>query len=68
MKSEKHIKVTGYSNLSWKDAIVRSIEEASKTIDNLTEVKVLNQSAKIQNDKIIEYSVDLEIVFQIQTA
>ena len=68
MKSEKHIKVTGYSNLSWKDAIVRSIEEASKTLDNLTEVKVLNQSAKIQGDKIIEYSVDLEIVFQIQTA
>lgn len=68
MKSEKHIKVTGYSNLSWKDAIVRSIEEASKTLDNLCEVKVLNQSAKIQNNKIIEYSVDLEIVFQIQTA
>ena len=68
MKSEKHIKVTGYSNLSWKDAIVRSIEEASKTLDNLTEVKVLSQSAKIQNDKITEYSVDLEIIFQIQTA
>lgn len=68
MKSEKHIKVTGYSNLSWKDAIVRTIEEASKTLDNLTEVKVLNQSAKIQENKIIEYFVDLEIVFQIQTA
>lgn len=68
MKSEKHIKVTGYSNLSWKDAIVRSIDEASKTLDNLTEVKVLNQSAKIQENKIVEYSVDLEIVFQIQTA
>lgn len=68
MKSEKHIKVTGYSNLSWKDAIVRSIEEASKTLDNLTEVKVLSQSAKIQANKITEYYVDLEIIFQIQTA
>ena len=68
MKSEKHIKITGYSNISWKDAIVRSIEEASKTLDNLSEVKVLNQSAKIQNNKITEYLVDLEIVFQIQTA
>ena len=68
MKSEKHIKVTGYSNLSWKDAIVRSIDEASKTLDNLSEVKVLNQSAKIQANKITEYSVDLEIIFQIQTA
>ena len=68
MKSEKHIKVTGYSNLSWKDAIVRTIEEASKTLDNLLEVKVLNQSAKISGNKIIEYLVDLEIIFQIQTA
>ena len=68
MKSEKHIKVTGYSSLSWKDAIVRSIEEASKTLDNLSEVKVLSQSAKIQGDKIIEYLADLEIIFQIQTA
>ncbi|MBR3697660.1 MAG: dodecin domain-containing protein [Clostridia bacterium] len=68
MKSEKHIKITGYSNLSWKDAIVRSIEEASKTLENLTEVKVLSQSAKIQSNKIIEYSVDLEIIFQIQSA
>ena len=68
MKSEKHIKITGYSNLSWKDAIVRSIEEASKTLENLTEVKVLNQSAKIQGNAIVEYSVDLEIIFQIQTA
>lgn len=68
MKSEKHIKVTGYSNLSWKDAIIKTIEEASKTLDNLTEVKVLNQSAKIQSNKIIEYMVDLEIIFQIQTA
>ena len=68
MKSEKHIKVTGYSNLSWKDAIVRSIDEASKTLDNLTEVKVLGQSAKLQGNKILEYSVDLEIIFQIQAA
>ena len=68
MKSEKHIKVTGYSTLSWKDAIVHSIEEASKTLDNLTQVKVLNQTARIQDNKIIEYMVDLEIIFQIQTA
>ena len=68
MKSEKHIKVTGYSNLSWKDAIVRTIEEASKTLDNLSEVRILNQYAKIGGNKIIEYLVDLEIIFQIQTA
>ena len=55
MNSEKHIKVTGYSNISWKDAIVRTIVEASKTLNNLCNVTVLEQSAKISEDKLIEY-------------
>lgn len=66
MKSEKHIKVTGYSNISWKDAIIKSIDEASKTLDNLTSVTVLKQTANIQNSKISEYLVELEITFMIE--
>lgn len=66
MNSEKHIKVTGHSNISWKDAIVKTIDEASKTLANLSHVIVLNQTAKITNNKITEYIVDLEIVFGIE--
>lgn len=66
MKSEKHIKITGYSNISWKDAIVKSIDEASKTLDNLTSLRVIEQRAKIENNKICEYLVDLEISFVIE--
>lgn len=62
---EKHIKVTGSSTVSWKDAIVRTIEEASKTIDYLTEVKILDQRAKITGNKLKEYFVELEISFII---
>jgi len=68
MKSEKHIKITGYSNLSWKDAIVKSIEEASKTLDHLTSITVLEQRANIGAGKISEYLVDLDITFQIDNA
>ena len=52
MEVEKHIIITGSSNISWKDAIVRTIDEASKTLENLTEIKVLSQSAKILSNKI----------------
>ena len=65
MKSEKHIKITGYSNISWKDAIVKTIEEASKTLNNLTSIRVIEQRANIQNNKISEYLVDLDISFII---
>ena len=66
MNSEKHIKVTGYSNISWKDAIVRTIDEASKTLSNLSQVTVLEQRANINGNKITEYMVDLDISFKIE--
>ena len=65
MKTEKHIKVTGYSNVSWKDAIVSTIDEAAKTLDNLSNIKILNQYGNIKNNKIHEYLVDLELSFYI---
>lgn len=66
MNSEKHIKVTGYSNISWKDAIVKTIDEAGKTLNNLSSIAVLEQRANISNNKIVEYMVDLDISFKIE--
>ncbi len=65
MAVEKHLKVTGTSTVSWKDAIVQTVNEASKTIDYLTNVTVLEQKAKIEGKKITEYSVDLDLSFVI---
>lgn len=62
---EKHIIVTGTSQVSWKDAILQTIAEASKTIDYLTEVKILDQRAKINGKKMTEYIVDLDLTFTI---
>ena len=62
---EKHIMGTGTTKASWKDAIVQTIAEASKTIDYLTTVTIVNQKAKINGDKITEYYVDLDLTFII---
>ena len=62
---EKHIQITGNSTVSWKDAIVQAINEASKTLDYLTSVKILDQKAKINGKKIVEYYVDLDLSFTI---
>jgi len=62
---EKHILVTGSSLVSWKDAILETIAEASKTIDYISSVKVLEQRANINGKKITEYFVDLDISFVI---
>lgn len=65
MGIEKHLRITGVSTISWKDAIVQAVAEASKTIDYLSGVKILDQRAKIDGKKLVEYYVDLDLSFVI---
>ncbi len=68
MGTEKHLKLTGSSEVSWKDAIVKTIEEASKTIDYLTSVTVLEQKARIDGNKIVEYFATIDLGFNIDSS
>ena len=65
MDVKKHLIITGNSTVSWKDAIVKTIAEASKSIDYLSDVKIIEQRANIDGDKISEYFVDLDLTFII---
>ena len=65
MDIKKHLIITGTSKVSWKDAIVQTVAEASKTLDYLTGVKIIEQRAKINGDKISEYYVDLDLSFML---
>ena len=65
MDIKKHLTITGNSTVSWKDAIVKAIAEASKTIDYISEVKILEQRATVDGDKINEYFVELDLSFVI---
>ena len=65
MGIEKHLSITGTSTVSWKDAVVQAVSEASKTIDYLSSVRVIDQRAKIDGKKLTIYYVDLDIAFVI---
>lgn len=65
MSTEKHLILTGMSNISWKDAIVQTITEASKTLDYISSIKILEQTAKIDGNKIIEYYATIDLSFGI---
>lgn len=65
MGTKKHLIITGISNISWKDATLKAIKEVSKTIDYISEIKVLEQRACINNNQITEYFVDLDLSFII---
>lgn len=63
MNTEKHLRLTGSSTVSWKDAIVQTIAETAKTIDYISSVTILEQRAKINGKKISEYYVELDLGF-----
>ena len=65
MGIEKHLIITGTSTVSWKDAVVQAVAEASKTIDFLSSVKILEQRANIEGKKLTQYFVDLDLTFVI---
>ena len=65
MSIEKHLKLTGLSDISWKDAINKTIQEASKSIDYISNITVIEQKAKIDGNKIIEYYSTIELTFII---
>ncbi len=63
--TEKHLIITGTSKISWKDAIVKAIEEASQTIDYISSIKIIEQRANVNTNKISEYFVDIDLSFMI---
>ena len=65
MAVEKHLKLTGISDVSWKHAITETVNEASKTIDYISNITILDQSAKVDGNKIIEYSATIDLTFLI---
>lgn len=65
MDIEKHLLLTGSSDVSWKDAIVKTIEEASKSIDYISSIKVVEQRAEIDGNRIEKYYVDLDLGFTL---
>ena len=62
---EKHLMITVSSKVSWKDAVIQTIAEASRTLDYLTGISILNQRAKINENRIVEYYVDVDLTFMI---
>ncbi len=65
MTVEKHLKLTGISDVSWKDAINKTIIEASKSIDYISTITVLEQKAKIDGNKIVQYYSTIDLSFNI---
>ncbi|MBK9013959.1 MAG: dodecin domain-containing protein [Saprospiraceae bacterium] len=61
----KVIEVMGSSNKSWEDAAQSVVAEAAKTLKGIRSIYIKDMSAKVENNKIVEYRVNGKLSFSI---
>ncbi|HOW54022.1 MAG TPA: dodecin family protein [Syntrophorhabdaceae bacterium] len=71
MRSEGRVarvtEVIAGSPKSFEDAIVVGFRRASKTLRGITGLRVKEQRARVEDGKIIEFRVSLEVIFILES-
>jgi flavin-binding protein dodecin len=62
----KIIELIGSSPKGWEEAVENAVKEASKTVKNIKGVHVKRCTAKVENNKIVEYRADVKIAFIVE--
>ena len=61
----KIIELIGSSPVGWSEAAQNAVTEAAKTIKNIKGIHVKHCTAKVKDNKIIEYNADVKISFLV---
>ncbi|MDD1690492.1 MAG: dodecin family protein [Methanoregula sp.] len=62
----KVVELIGSSPDSWEEATANAVEAASHSIRDIRGVDVQRQTAKVRDNKIVEYRVDVKIAFIVE--
>jgi flavin-binding protein dodecin len=55
------------SQKSFEDAISLGFKRATKTLRGITGIKIIEQRVAVENNKIVEYRVRLEVIFILES-
>ncbi|MCA9772906.1 MAG: dodecin domain-containing protein [Myxococcales bacterium] len=58
--------IVSASPTGWKEAVDAGVARASKTLRNIVGVEVLEEKAKVEDGRIVEYRVRLKITFVLE--
>ncbi len=62
----KIVELIGSSPNNWEDATKNTLAEAAKTIKNIKSIYVKRCTAKVENNKILEYRAVVKIAFVVE--
>jgi flavin-binding protein dodecin len=58
--------ITCASPVSWQDALDVGFTRAKRTLRNIVGLKVLEEKARVEEGKIVEYLVTLQVIFVLE--
>lgn len=64
--SVKVVELIGESDESWEAAAQQALSDASETIDDISGVDIVSQTAKVENDEIVQYRTTVHLSFPVQ--
>ncbi len=62
----KIIELIGSSPLGWSEAAQNAVTEATRTVKNVKGVHVKRCTAKVKDNKIVEYNANVKIAFIVE--
>lgn len=62
----KVMDLIGESNSSWDDAVKGAVQQASKSVSNITGVELSNLTAGVRNGQIYEYKANVRVAYDEQ--
>jgi flavin-binding protein dodecin len=55
--------VIGQSNEGWRSAVQNAVNEAGRTMKNITGVEVINFTAAVENGQVKNFKTDVKIAY-----
>jgi hypothetical protein len=62
----KVIELTGTSQESWEDAAQQAVTDADETLEELTGIDVVSQTADVEDGDITQYKTTVHVSFVLQ--
>lgn len=66
MSVYKVIELVGESNSGWQDAVEDAVQKASKTVDGINGVELVNMTAKVDNGRIVGWKANVKAAFEVK--
>lgn len=62
----KTIELVGNSTESWEDAAQSALDDADQTIENISGVEIVSQTADVEGGQIERYKTTIHLAFELQ--